>query len=170
MRDFELSGREFVCVNARVYAGTRFLRLGKCSLSVSPSVFLPVVKSADRFPFQTKQHPVQTSWNIYPLLYSFSLHISELSHLSVPHLHTRLLVFLFLPRPSVRPFFPPLQTSTLAPQTDLSARTTAASLCAGCVTGIMTAGMTRMSPTPPVQVDKDSFILGRFGGFFLFMT
>lgn len=67
-------------------------------------------------------------------------------------------------------FFPPLQTSTLAPQTDLSARTTAASLCAGCVTGIMTAGMTRMSPTPPVQVDKDSFILGRFGGFFLFMT
>lgn len=55
MRDFELSGREFVCVNARVYAGTRFLRLGKCSPSVSPSVFLPVVKSADRFPFQTKQ-------------------------------------------------------------------------------------------------------------------
>lgn len=107
MRDFELSGREFVCVNARVYAGTRFLRLGKCSLSVSPSVFLPVVKSADRFPFQTKQRPVQTSWNIYPLLYSFSPHISELSHLSVPHLHTRLLVFLFLPRPSVRPFFPP---------------------------------------------------------------
>lgn len=162
MRDFELSGREFVCVNARVYAGTRFLRLGKCSLSVSPSVFLPVVKSADRFPFQTKQNPVQTSWNICPLLYSFSPHISELSHLSVPHLHTRLLVFLFLPRPSVRPFFPPLQTSTLALQTDLSARTTAASLCAGCVTGIMTAGMTRMSPTPPVQVDKDSFILGRF--------
>lgn len=47
-----------------------------------------------------------------------------------------------------------LQTSTLAPQTDLSAKTTAASLYAGCVTGTMTVGMTRTNLTPPAQVHK----------------
>lgn len=155
MRDFELSGRVCVCECPCICGYT--ISAAREMLSVRLSVCLSACGQKCRqvsLPDKTK-NPVQTSWNICPLLYSFSPHISELSHLSVPHLHTRLLVFLFLPRPSVRPFFPPLQTSTLAPQTDLSARTTAASLCAGCVTGIMTAGMTRMSPTPPVQVDKD---------------
>lgn len=47
-----------------------------------------------------------------------------------------------------------LQTSTPAPQTDLSARTTAAFRCVGCVMATMTAGTMKMSPTPPALVEK----------------
>lgn len=46
----------------------------------------------------------------------------------------------------------PLQTSTPAPQTVSSARTTAASPTAGSAMGTTTVGTTRMSPTPPAQV------------------
>lgn len=44
------------------------------------------------------------------------------------------------------------QTSTPAPLTGSSARTTAASHCAGCATVTTTAATTRTSPTPPAQV------------------
>lgn len=46
----------------------------------------------------------------------------------------------------------PLQTSTPAPQTVSSARTTAASPTAGSAMGTTTVGTTRMSQTPPAQV------------------
>lgn len=46
------------------------------------------------------------------------------------------------------------QTSTLALPIASSARTTAASPCAGSVTEITTAATMRMSPTPPAQVQE----------------
>lgn len=49
-----------------------------------------------------------------------------------------------------------LQTSTPAPLTGLSARTTAASHCAGFAMATTTVAMTRTSPTPPAQVRKQS--------------
>ncbi len=44
------------------------------------------------------------------------------------------------------------QTSTPAQLTDSNARTTAASLCDGCVMATMTAAMMKMNPTPPALV------------------
>lgn len=140
-------------------------------LSVCLSVCLSACGQKCRqvsLPDKTTPRPNQLEY-LPSLVFVFTSHLRTLSPFRSPSPHTASCIPVS-PSPFSAPFFPPLQTSTLAPQTDLSARTTAASLCAGCVTGIMTAGMTRMSPTPPVQVDKDSFILGRFGGFFLFMT
>lgn len=141
-------------------------------LSVCLSVCLSACGQKCRqvsLPDKTTPRPNQLEY-LPSLVFVFTSHLRTLSPFRSPSPHTASCIPVS-PSPFSAPFFfPPLQTSTLAPQTDLSARTTAASLCAGCVTGIMTAGMTRMSPTPPVQVNKDSFILGRFGGFFLFMT
>uniref|UniRef100_A0A3P9L550 Uncharacterized protein n=1 Tax=Oryzias latipes TaxID=8090 RepID=A0A3P9L550_ORYLA len=53
----------------------------------------------------------------------------------------------------------PAAISTLAPQTDLSAKTTAASRYAGCVMETTTVAMMRTNPTPPALVHTDSEFL-----------
>lgn len=66
--------------------------------------------------------------------------------------------------PLLSPFYPssippslPLQTSTPVRPTGLSVRTTAVSLCAGCVTETTTVAMTRMSSlTPPALVGRSN--------------
>uniref|UniRef100_A0A493TMR6 Uncharacterized protein n=1 Tax=Anas platyrhynchos platyrhynchos TaxID=8840 RepID=A0A493TMR6_ANAPP len=52
----------------------------------------------------------------------------------------------------LRPHVSPSQTSTRAPRTASSARTTAASPTAGSATVTTTVGTTRTSPTPPARV------------------
>uniref|UniRef100_A0A3B3I906 Uncharacterized protein n=1 Tax=Oryzias latipes TaxID=8090 RepID=A0A3B3I906_ORYLA len=52
--------------------------------------------------------------------------------------------------------FPLPSISTLAPQTDLSAKTTAASRYAGCVMETTTVAMMRTNPTPPALVHTGS--------------
>lgn len=104
MRDFELSGREFVCVNARVYAGTRFLRLGKCSPSVCLSACGQKCRQVS-LPDKTKPCPNQLEY-LPSLVFVFTSHLRTLSPFRSPSPHTASCIPVS-PSPFSAPFFSP---------------------------------------------------------------
>ena len=168
MRERTLN-RACVCVYMHklcVYASTQWVSVvceEECG-SVCESgkaLCLSVVKAQTRSHSWQKQKSSPTQ-----LWYLPQRRDSPLLHLSFPRRLTWLLLSPPFPLLTSNASFPLFQTSTLAPRTDLSARTTAASLCAGCATGTTTVGTTRTSPTPPAQVRKQKHPQTRIWLFF----